>query len=438
MSVQGCIKLLSQSKDGFEPTRIPKMQRMDPELVKLYERKYANSRFGLDIPEWYPRDSRGHAITHVYHIVDNRSGTDMEYPCDADQALRQPRGTCDFAQKALIKASLLHIDEKCRHDDEKKSPLLSASFNFEQCVQFLLRPENGWSNSMVVPWRIARIDLWALVLDGVINERNFVRLDTMENFKQHFLRGPHSDSLRDYAADNKVAIGNCMSTSVHLGEVLIGARGYWWVPYSFLVDDGDRLLANQKSDYNNTEFGRRLLDIYTSIPHHPKHQAPQQAQSQPFNLKRRPCTPPRRPSGRSKPIKPRQPCTPPPSWLCQPRDVEESGQAPAKKPRQTATADGTPDGSAPTGGYPHAANLHCDEPRQMTTQGERNIRDGSAPNGGYSHAANMPSDGPRTGALGGMPYGETEARFLLHVSPIAADYVKPMDGNVGPSPPAPS
>ena len=198
-----------------------------------------------------------------------------------------------------MKASLLHIDEKWRNYENQR-PLLSAAVNFEQCVQFRLREENVCSESNGVkplPPGIARIDLWALVLDGVIKEHNFVRLDTAENFEKYFLHSPHKGPLLQYAADNKIVLGSCMSTSIHLGEVLIGARGKWWVPYSFLIDDGDRLLATQIGGYNNTVFGQRLLDIYTSIPHHPKHQVPQQAQSQPANLK------------------PRPPSAPPPSWL---------------------------------------------------------------------------------------------------------------------------
>ena len=81
------------------------MQSMNPELVKLYENIYTHLRFEREIPEWYPRDSRGHAITHVYHIVDNRSGTDMEtLGCIGD-----------FTTDALMKVSFFHIDEKCRN-----------------------------------------------------------------------------------------------------------------------------------------------------------------------------------------------------------------------------------------------------------------------------------------------------------------------------------
>ena len=81
--------------------------------------------------------------------------------------------------------------------------------------------------------------------------------------------------MADYCNEEGIMIDQCQIFSTRLKEVLIGVRGDWWVKYAALVDKYDKILPNQIGGYQGTtQFGQRLKEIYSRVPHVPGPRAP--------------------------------------------------------------------------------------------------------------------------------------------------------------------
>ena len=115
---------------------------------------------------------------------------------------------------------------------------------------------------------IARIDLLALWFDDLLDQDSFANLSTGAAYRLFFER------LFDQP-DADIHVQACLTScdwarKKMLKEVLIGTRGDWWVPYAVLVTEQDDICECQKGGYKNTEYGKRLAEMFGGERRRPK------------------------------------------------------------------------------------------------------------------------------------------------------------------------
>ena len=228
-------------------------------------------KYGKPLPAWWPFHSDGMAALHLYRLIDEEKGKDLEFPGFEGAMSHKLRANevVDFTDQTVQLAALLHVS-RFSEGNYKKRPFISASWDFEALISFgsrKLHEAEKTNKSVVEVW--VRIDLVALWLDGLFTEKSFADISSIDKFTMYFTKIRNDYEYEDYC--------NCLQASVKLKEVLIGTRGNWWVPYSLLISMADAVESCQIGGYENTVFGERLMEMYSSqgeqpstMPHVPR------------------------------------------------------------------------------------------------------------------------------------------------------------------------
>lgn len=258
---------------GYEPTRQLNKKQVKQKVIRGNTRREnddARNRFGVTLPEWWPLHPDGSHMTHLW--VASEQVSDIFSPKCAMSQL-----DCgDFSKREMKFAALLHISGAIRFGDKdrRQEPILPTTADF-QCLLDSSSRTNHYIDqcrAMRQPIWFARLDLIAMWQNGELTGQSFADLSTTTRIDDFFRALPASAVVTYETFEREY--GWCRRTSARSKEILIVTRGDSLVKYATLVDEEDRLLANQVGGFNgNTKYGVAVAHFWATQQPEPSNAA---------------------------------------------------------------------------------------------------------------------------------------------------------------------
>ena len=221
-------------------------------------------KYNQPLPPWWPMMPYGTIVTHLYRLLDELDGSDIQHPLGIHLAIRnklRENEPVDFRDIDLEKETLMQVHVV--HDD--LGPYVRTSLDLEAVLE-LGRRRKRWGASPDNHY--LRLDVLAMGEVGLFKEGSFADISDVNKFNIFFGIGGDTPFgiIRDWVVDGDIDVMGCSHSSYENRLVLIGIRGDWWVGYAVLITEDDRVKFDQVGGWQNTRFGGALLDKYKATP----------------------------------------------------------------------------------------------------------------------------------------------------------------------------